>query len=356
MNIPNIRLLNQQLVAPQFSEVHDMVSWMGMLQAQEYRMMRWAVGTRLKRPSMKAVEAAYDAGKIIRTHLFRCTWQLVAAEDLRWMLQLCADKNRSTINGYAAYYGRTISEKEYDHANNLIHQVLTGHTSMTKKELLSHLAEYGFTEDTRLISIFLRRAEADGVICSGKLDRRENTYSLVDERVPGSSDLTRKEAVIRLAQKYFRGHSPATLEDFVWWSNLNIGECRIAMNTIRGELLEERYEGSTYYIHQDCRIRGGCPRTILLPPYDEYLIGYKSRQHVIEEEYRDKAYSRNGIFYPVIVHDGKIIGNWHPSKEATFFKEEYKVDIGDAIAKHRAFLSESSRRNSLWDITLFYDE
>lgn len=217
---------------------------------------------------MKAVEAAYNTGKIIRTHLFRCTWQLVAAEDLRWMLQLCADKNRSTINGYAAYYGRTISEKEYDHANNLIHQVLTGHTSMTKKELLSHLAEYGFAEDTRLISIYLRRAEADGVICSGKLDRRENTYALVDERVPGSSDLTREEAVVRLAQKYFRSHSPATLEDFVWWSNLNIGECRIAMNTIRGELLEERYEGSTYYIHQDCRIRGGaherycCPLTM----------------------------------------------------------------------------------------------
>lgn len=63
MNIPNIRLLNQQLVAPQFSEVHDMVSWMGMLQAQEYRMMRWAVGTRLKRPSMKAVEAAYNTGR-----------------------------------------------------------------------------------------------------------------------------------------------------------------------------------------------------------------------------------------------------------------------------------------------------
>lgn len=50
------------------------------------------------------------------------------------------------------------------------------------------------------------------------------------------------------------------------------------MNTIRGELLEERYEGNTYYIHQDCRIRGGCPRTILLPSYDEYLIGYKSRR------------------------------------------------------------------------------
>ena len=52
MNIPNIRLLNQQLVASQFTDVHDLVSHVGMLQAQEYRMMRWAVGIRMKRPSM----------------------------------------------------------------------------------------------------------------------------------------------------------------------------------------------------------------------------------------------------------------------------------------------------------------
>ena len=33
MNIPDIRLLNQQLSNPLMSDVHDLVSWMGMLQA-----------------------------------------------------------------------------------------------------------------------------------------------------------------------------------------------------------------------------------------------------------------------------------------------------------------------------------
>ncbi len=35
-----IRLLNQQLAAPQFSNPVEVVSYMGAMQAQEYRMMR----------------------------------------------------------------------------------------------------------------------------------------------------------------------------------------------------------------------------------------------------------------------------------------------------------------------------
>ena len=44
MNPIAIRLLNQQLAAQQFRASEDVVSYMGAMQAQEYRMMRWAVG------------------------------------------------------------------------------------------------------------------------------------------------------------------------------------------------------------------------------------------------------------------------------------------------------------------------
>ena len=46
MNPIAIRLLNQQLVAPQYSDPAEVVSYMGAMQAQEYRMMRWAVEMR----------------------------------------------------------------------------------------------------------------------------------------------------------------------------------------------------------------------------------------------------------------------------------------------------------------------
>ena len=40
MNPVAIRLLNQQLVAPQYSDPAEVVNYMGAMQAQEYRMMR----------------------------------------------------------------------------------------------------------------------------------------------------------------------------------------------------------------------------------------------------------------------------------------------------------------------------
>ena len=56
MNIPNIRLLNQQLLNPLFREPKELVSWMGAMQAQNYSMVKWAVGMRLKSATIQTVE------------------------------------------------------------------------------------------------------------------------------------------------------------------------------------------------------------------------------------------------------------------------------------------------------------
>ena len=210
---------------------------------------------------------------------------------------------------------------------------------MCKDTLLAHLAERGLTDDAHTMSIYLRRAESDGIVCSGLLDNRQNTYALVDDRIPPTRNLLREEAVAVLARKYFRSHSPATLDDFVWWTNLGVGECRDAIEAIRDEMTAERYEGNTYFIHRDCRTRGYRRQTILLPSYDEYLIGYKSRHHVLDEAFRHRAYSRNGLFYPVILYDGNVVGNWHPRKAATFFRETLQPDLSEACLRYRQFLA-----------------
>ena len=73
MNPVAIRLLNQQLIASQFSDPAEVVSHMGAMQAQEYRLMRWAVTMRTKKPSAKAFKEAFDSGRILRLHLMRGT-------------------------------------------------------------------------------------------------------------------------------------------------------------------------------------------------------------------------------------------------------------------------------------------
>ena len=70
----------------------------------------------------------------------------------------------------------------------------------------------------------------------------------------------------------------------------------------------------------------------LLPPYDEYLIGYKSRWVALDKKHEAKAHNKFGIFKPVILHEGRVVGNWKASidKQATnlttdLFTEKTKV-------------------------------
>jgi alpha-amylase/alpha-mannosidase (GH57 family) len=89
--IQNIRVQNHQLGNPEFNEPKELVSWMGAIQAQDYGMSKWAIGVRLKSATINDIETALNRGDILRTHVMRPTWHLVAAEDIRWMLQLSKD-------------------------------------------------------------------------------------------------------------------------------------------------------------------------------------------------------------------------------------------------------------------------
>ena len=110
MRIPEIRLQNQQLSTPLFRHPKELVSWMGAMQAQDYTMVKWAVGIRLKSPGIQAVEKALHQGEILRTHVMRPTWHLVAAEDIRWMLKLSAQRIKSANDSYANH-GTAIRKK-----------------------------------------------------------------------------------------------------------------------------------------------------------------------------------------------------------------------------------------------------
>jgi hypothetical protein len=48
----------------------------------------------------------------------------------------------------------------------------------------------------------------------------------------------------------------------------------------------------------------------LLPAYDEFIISYKNRDAAIPPENQGRPFTTNGLFKPLIVRDGKVIGLW----------------------------------------------
>ena len=53
-----IRQLNQNLICSDFKSPEEVVNSMGAMQAQDYRMMRWAVAMRTQKPSMSVFKKA----------------------------------------------------------------------------------------------------------------------------------------------------------------------------------------------------------------------------------------------------------------------------------------------------------
>jgi len=349
MNPVSQRLLSQQLASPQFKDPAEVVSWFGALQAQDYKAMRWAVSMRTRKPSFKAFEKAFNDGRIIRTHLQRTTWQLIAGEDLGWMLDLCRPKALTGLRGWMHSNGVDIPLAEERKISAIFAEAMAGKGSVQKEFLAEALRERDIDMVEQRFSYHLRLAEYSGLLCAGDLHPTKRTFRLVSEKVRKPLVLTRDESLALLTRKYFRSHAPATVEDFAWWSGLGLNDCRRGIAALGDELLTERWKRREFFVHRDARTRGfRSGSVLLLPPFDEYLIGYKSRDVVLHPDRSHHAHNQTGIFYPVIALDGEIVGNWSPSAPdggIRLFKEvllppdqvrkqldAYRTSIGGSLA------------------------
>src|SRR5512145_1231390 len=102
LDIIQQRLSNQQLVGTPLAKPEDVVAWQGAVQAQDYAGAKWALGQRVQGADDAAIEQAFNAGAILRTHVMRPTWHFVAPADIRWLLALTAPR----VNALNATYYR----------------------------------------------------------------------------------------------------------------------------------------------------------------------------------------------------------------------------------------------------------
>ena len=55
-----------------------------------------------------------------------------------------------------------------------------------------------------------------------------------------------------------------------------------------------------------------------LPGFDEYLLGYRDRSDALPAEYANRIVpGGNGMFLPVIVSRGRVVGTWRRNQNST---------------------------------------
>ena len=243
-----IRQLNQNLICSDFKSPEEVVNYMGAMQAQDYRMMRWAVAMCTKKPSAKAFKKAFDDGRIVRLHLMRGTWQIVSAANYWWLLELCAPRAISVIKGFMSGNKIAISDEELLHVREIIAQTAADKGSVTKDDFVQALAEKDIVMDAHRLSYHIRMAEIAGVICSGALLPTKTTYALAANKIAPTTPIDRDEALMRMARLYFNSRQPATLDDFVWWSGLTMRDCRKGIALLGDSIHKENYLGREFYL------------------------------------------------------------------------------------------------------------
>jgi hypothetical protein len=318
-DITDLRLINQQLTGSPFTTAAELVNWMGCIQSQDYAGAKWAIGNRVSGITDAEIESDFNAGKILRTHVLRPTWHFVTPEDICWMLKLTAPKIKAMSKGIHRKLG--IDETILKRSKNVVNDALMGGRQLTRSQLLPFFKDKQINTDEIRLGFLLMDAELDGLICSGSRQGKQFTYALLEERVLNPIQLDKEAALAELAKKYFLSRGPATLQDFSWWSGLNLTESKKGLEMNKSILINEVVNGQAYWFSPVIKPEKSTGLVKLLPAFDEYAISYKDRTDILKPQFTKQT--GNGIFKPIVVVDGQVQGTW----SRKFHKESIHMEV-----------------------------
>ncbi|TXT41688.1 MAG: hypothetical protein FD135_15 [Comamonadaceae bacterium] len=309
MNIPALRLHHQHIAQPRLTRPEQVVAWLGGLQGQDYPGAKWSIALRLPQATEADVGQAFDTGKIVRTWPMRGTLHVVAASDLRWMLMLTSPRN---LAGSASRRrALELDDTTLARCREVFSQALQGGKQLSREGMYAALAQANISTSGQRGYHILWSCALHGLICLAATNDKEQNFALVDEWIAPTPAKSRDEALAELAARYFFSRSPATLQDFIWWSGLSAAEARSGLAAIQPRLVSETVGSRTYWLPADSHTPKGAPSTFALPGFDEYLLGYKDRSAVLDATHAEQVCpGGNGVFAATLVIDGRVVGTW----------------------------------------------
>jgi hypothetical protein len=343
-DIASLRLQTQQLNGSAFKKAADLVKWFGAIQGQEYAQSKWGIGLRLPHLDDQAIEKEINDGKIIRTHLLRPTWHLVAAADLRWMLMLTAPRV-SAINAYM-YRKMELDANLFKRCHKIIEKALQGNKHLSREELNMAFAANGIVCDGVRLTCIMMHAELAALICSGRKQGNQMTYALLEERVAPVKEKTRDEALLELTKRYFKSRGPATLKDYATWSGLSLTDCKKGMELTGSLFSKELFDKETYYFEAQ-NINALSNPIALLPIYDELIMGYKNRDAILQFKHHS---IKTFTFDNTILVEGQITGTWRRTLKPKTIALEYQLLKALSAKQKTEFNQQIERFGAFYDL------
>jgi len=283
------------------------------MQAQDLPGALWSVGVRTG-TTRAEVLAAWAARVVTRTWPMRGTLHLVESRDLGWTCGLLATRSLAASRARCTQLG--LDDDDVARVRRLVVAALEpqGNRGLRRSAVHDALAAGGIDPAGQRGVVVVARLCMEGLVCQGLPAGSEPTFVLLDAWAPDPWRPGREEAMATVAERYVRSHGPVTERDLAGWTGQTLAFTREAVALAGDRLTTQTHAGTTYLVHVDSLGAPEPGRTegvLLLPGFDEYLLGYKDRSAMLTSaEEALVVPGGNGVFLPTVVVGGVVVGTW----------------------------------------------
>jgi hypothetical protein len=285
---------------------------------------------------------------VVWTWAMRGTLHLVGAEDVRWLLSLLGPPAAAAAGRRRAELG--FPPERAERAVAAILRLLADHGPHTRAQLVEALAAEGFDASGQAAAHLLHLAAMRGLVCRGPEIDGEAAYVLLDDWVDPSPIPDRARAVAELVLRYLDGYGPASPPDLANFAGLPVSLIREGWRQVGDSLTEVDTSAGSAWMRRATSSAVGRPTVRLLPGFDTYLMGYRTRHLAVAPQHARRVLPGGGWIHPTVAMDGRVVGVWKLAPASAgravtvdpfeHLDEEVEVGISEETADIGRFLGE----------------
>jgi hypothetical protein len=326
-DVLHARLATQRLLGNRLAGPAEVVTLLAAVQSQEFAHALWSLRLRSASGTEAEIREAFDRGELLRTHVLRPTWHLVAPEDIGWLLQVTAPRVQR-LNG-TIYRQQGLDPAALDRAAATITDALAGGVELTRAELGGLLGTSGIR-----LAYQVMNAELEGLIASGAMRGAQHTYALLADRVPAGR--RRSGDLPELAFRFYAGHGPASEPDLARWATLTRRQAAEATEAAASRLAFVEVDQERLWFARDAPEPPPDPAygALLLPLYDELTLSYRGVNFPEAGGHPHPA--GEDLFVGSVVVGDRNIGLWRRTVRGGTVVVEVAVAPGLSPEQHQA--------------------
>jgi hypothetical protein len=313
-----LRLRAQNLLQPSCASPAELLTSVFAVQAQDLPAGRLSLRARSAGLSDAQVETArLETHAIAWTWCLRNTLHLISAADARWLIPLLAPGRIASARMRLRQLGW--DEALLQQGLGILHAALRTPQGLAhglrRSELIPLLKENGLPWEGQAPVHLFGRAAFAGELLRGPLYGAQESYVAFESWIGALQPLPRPEALGRLAQRYLAAYAPAAPPDLAKWSGLTAAEARQAFQLSAGPLVPVSVLGNPAWLLESqlpwlAEPDEPGPILRLLPRFDTLLMGYASRDWLLDPAYAPRVF-QGGVIKPALLADGQLLGVWN---------------------------------------------